>query len=568
MFLNDEWITGNQIHQLDTHHQLLYSEGKYGYYENGTPGAYFREKNEILQYSSYLPIISYPFLMVIKWCGESCRYLLISIWSLLLIFLSIIIKNYDQKRRGSNLISKFLLIFSIFSFYINIYYYSPLSLHNNSSPYELLGVWLYHICLLILLSITIYFINKNIFIRNPTFVVIASISCITCSSYLFWMTTLKDHIDSVFFSSLIIFFIVQYQRTRDQWYFPVLFMLTGILIWIRIELGIFILGFLLIFFIYSLFTQRKLLSKNNMLFILISPIFSFIGTIPYLIGNYFITGNPVTLAWQIQKVSTTGDIINPINTTIPNETSITTIIQTFIFRITPHFHTFFIDIFNIIVNPVTLKIPILSLTPILFCTIMLIPHFCFNTNKKLTKNEKEIILILFLFTITIILAYASSLSSLDESKGIYPDFRYLCPIYLPLNLIGLIFMNKIFNNKKTVEKILNLFCINTVIGTIGVIVILTYFHQTMTFWDIMQSLNFYTSIIVYCIVALFVVVTYAKFEKFKENFRIVFFTTLIVIPLLWQLSILIICNYYADTFVSYPPMLPIVQTLFSYLSGN
>lgn len=568
MFLNDEWITGNQIHQLDTHHQLLYSEGKYGYYENGTPGAYFKERNEILQYSSYLPIISYPFLSAIKWSGESYRYLLICIWSLLLILFSFTIRDYDQKSGTHNLISKFFLLFSIFSFLLNLYFYTPLSLNYNSSPYELLGIWLYHVCIIILLSITIYFINKNIFIGNPTFAVIATISCTTCSSYLFWMTTLKDHIDSVFFSTLIIYFIIQYQRTRDQWYFPVVFMLAGILIWIRIELGIFIFGFLIIFFIYSFLTQRKRLSKNNMLLHLISPIFSFIGTIPYLIGNYYITGNPIILAWQIQKVSAAGDIISPINATIPSETSTTTIIQTIIFRLTPHFHTIFSDIYNIIVNPVTLKIPIISLTPVLTCTILLIPYFYRNQNKKLTKNEKEIILILFLFTITIILAYASSLSNLDESKGIYPDFRYLSPIYLPLNLIGLIFMNKIFNNKKSVEKILNIFYINAVIGTFLIILILTYFHQTMNFWDIMQSLNFYTSIIVYCIVALFVAVTYAKFEKFKEIFQVVLFTTLVVIPLLWQLSMLIICNYYADTFVSYPPMLPIVQTMFNFLSGN
>ena len=38
MFLNDEWITGNQIYQIDQGHQILFAEGKYGYYGNNTPG--------------------------------------------------------------------------------------------------------------------------------------------------------------------------------------------------------------------------------------------------------------------------------------------------------------------------------------------------------------------------------------------------------------------------------------------------------------------------------------------------------------------------------------------------
>ena len=38
LFLNDEWITVNQLHQLGEGHQVVVNEGKYGTFQNGTPG--------------------------------------------------------------------------------------------------------------------------------------------------------------------------------------------------------------------------------------------------------------------------------------------------------------------------------------------------------------------------------------------------------------------------------------------------------------------------------------------------------------------------------------------------
>src|SRR5512138_3001996 len=48
IYMNDEWITANQLHQLDAGHQLTLSEGKYGVTANGTVSAYFTSRQNVL----------------------------------------------------------------------------------------------------------------------------------------------------------------------------------------------------------------------------------------------------------------------------------------------------------------------------------------------------------------------------------------------------------------------------------------------------------------------------------------------------------------------------------------
>ena len=98
MFLNDEWITENQVYQLDNHHQILYIEGKYGKYLNETPSLYFQTRSNILQYTSYLPIISYPTLSIIKFVGDNLIFIIITIFTLLLILSGLLLKEKTSGR--------------------------------------------------------------------------------------------------------------------------------------------------------------------------------------------------------------------------------------------------------------------------------------------------------------------------------------------------------------------------------------------------------------------------------------------------------------------------------------
>ena len=69
MFLNDEWVTGSQLDQLNRGHQIVYNEGKYGYHENGTISNYFEHRDNVLMYSMALPVIAFPMLKLVLFCA-------------------------------------------------------------------------------------------------------------------------------------------------------------------------------------------------------------------------------------------------------------------------------------------------------------------------------------------------------------------------------------------------------------------------------------------------------------------------------------------------------------------
>ena len=80
LYMNDEWITTNQLNQLFTENQLIENEGKYGKLFTGEMGAYFTTRDNYLAYSLMLPVISVPALSVIVMAGDSFRLLFLAIW--------------------------------------------------------------------------------------------------------------------------------------------------------------------------------------------------------------------------------------------------------------------------------------------------------------------------------------------------------------------------------------------------------------------------------------------------------------------------------------------------------
>ncbi len=136
--INDEWITGNQLAQLDQGHQILINEGKYGMYPNGTLYSYFQSHNNALGYPIFLPLISLPALKVIKLFGDTFDYWLMTFWSLLLICLGLIIQKFYPKILILNQISlsSFLIVLAFFVFIINMILYIPFTISPSDAPRE------------------------------------------------------------------------------------------------------------------------------------------------------------------------------------------------------------------------------------------------------------------------------------------------------------------------------------------------------------------------------------------------------------------------------------------------
>lgn len=560
IYMNDDWITANQVYQLDIHHQILYAEGKYGFFENNTPKAYFKAKGNLLPYTSYLPIMSYPTVYLGKHFGESISFIVSIFWSLLLILFSLLLRDIQIENKNFQFLIRLLIPFSFTVFFANLILYERVPFNVQYSQYEVLGVVFYHIIICSLLVGIIFLLCKLIF-KDFYYSLFGTIVCFSCSSYLFWTTTLKDHIDCVFLLALIIYSVLLFQKTNDIWYIPTSFILSGLLSWIRPEFGIFILG--TVFFLYFITLLKYKYTNKNFYqkFILnISPIFAIIGFIPLLIGNYLTTGNPLILAWQIKPPS----ITKP--SEIPSETTLSTIINHYLYRLTPNTNTPLQDIYGIFLNPATLKLPLFAITPFFVLSILLLPITRYYLNIQLDKNEKKTILTLILFVIITIIAYTTSLTGLSNSMGVYPDIRYLSPTYLPLTIIGLIIFQKIQVIKIDIKKFLKFYLISFSIGILLMLGFLTQYHNKLFFWDVFLLLNGTTSIFIYLLITVtFLSLNLKFFNYIKGNYLYIPISILTALPCIWQVSLLLLCNFYSYLFSGYPPLLPIINYFFNSL---
>lgn len=576
MFFNDEWITGNQLNQLSHGSQILYNEGKYGTYENGTPYTYFEIRGNSLPYTSYLPILSLPILLVLLTLENAIQYLIISIWisiSLLLLVYyyevrSKVMKTYYEKFR-------IFLFLSVFFFLaLNLLYYMPISLSSKADDPEILGIAMYHVILFSLLSAVIYLINSSLFIKQDQ-VLFGTITSICCSSAFFWMTTLKDHVDVIFFVALLLYSMILHIKSGDDWFAFVSFGISGILFWIRPEYGAFIFLSLLFCYLPIIMYKKITKTKYNRLFILLSPISAILGALPLFVNNYFVMGNPLKFPWQLASkyVIVNNDIRSPMETISISQQSggldiIHNIFSLFWQRITPDGNVVS-GLFSSFMLSDSLKVPIFILAPLFLLSIFMFLTLPFYSESQFKTEEKTIILLLFSIIAATIIAYFSSITGLSNSIGIYPDVRYWSPMYLPLTLIGLIIIQKYdYFDQKYISIIKNVMIITSV-GVIIVLAVTGELHLKFAYSDFFLWINSITTLLVYIALGLNLVLSYLNsLNLISPKYIHISLSFLIALPFIWQISQVIILNFSGNLFDQYPPLLPAVRVLFNYLSGG
>ncbi len=573
MFLNDEWITGNQLYQLSKGSQILYNEGKYGHYENGTQFNYFIIRNNSLPYSSYLPIVSISLLKIITSIGEYLTIIFIIVWVLFALIL-FVTKDlnflFNKKKRIATL-------FSIFMFFIlNLYYYEPINTVNENNFSEILSIVMFHVIIYLFLFILLDLIIKKI-VNNQFNIQFGTILLICCSSALFWTTTLKDHLDSIFFVSLLLYCIILHVKTKETGCLFSAFLVSGLIFWIRPEYGGFVfLSILLTYYPIVLYETNKN-DHKNFVKLIFTPIGALIGAIPLFLNNLFVMGHPLKFPWEL--ASTYSIVNNKITTSLTANVSnldisfgandiFHNIISLILRRMTPDGDVIQ-GIFSAFLYPEMLKVPVFALTPLFLLMVLLLPMIIPTIKEKITHDDKILLIFLTSISLFTILAYFTSLSGLSTSKGIYPDVRYLSPIYLPLNLIGLIFFMKLNIRSEVIQKIIKLTIGIITAGTIFVIVTTALFHSQFEYSDYFLWINVLTSVLVFSSLLIsFILLSLNYLKIFTSDLWFIPFSCMIAIPMIWQLSQLIIINYADNLFDQYPPLLPAVRAFFEYVTSN
>jgi hypothetical protein len=573
LLLNDEWITANQLSQLDQGHQFIVNEGKYGYY-NETPGAYFQAHNNALGYPIFLPLISIPALKILKVFGDTFDYWLMTIWSILLIVLGLLIQKFHPGivlyKRIS--LSSLLLILAFFIFILNMVFYVPFTIGSADAPREAAAIILTNDLLFAGLCVILFMTISTLF-QDRRFVIFGTFLCVTSSSYLIWASSAKDHMLTIFLFSLIIFGLVTFFYSKKiRWCFFSFFFI-GILAWDRPEISIFILFFLIISLLPYVIREWKISKKKrNIGYLLISPFFTVLGAIPLFINNYIVTKNPLITPYSVwsQPVFENPTLLNTsmVSTASPGITGNPAFfIDTVFSRINPHFDTFISDLIRILFSPESGSTGVFILVPVFLLGLLSIPLLIKYKPEKFTVNELYLFLPLSLITIAIFFAYLNQFPILNADTGVAPDIRYLSPVYVCLNIIGLIILSKfsyIVQRAQDLFKYVAVFFCLLIPIFIGIIFI--YKHKVENFLPVFSHVSLWISVMVIIVVISSTIALCLHLKnQSKKTHLIILIGLLIALPFVWQVITIFLISNMVKGYQGYTFWLPIIRKISNIL---
>lgn len=408
IFLNDEWMTAQELNQLGQGHQISYNEGKYGYYANGTIGEYMQIRDNRLIYSIALPLVSLPIHYLFAALSIDTRLFIIAIWGLLGIYCFYYIrKRLFPDHKSYDMLAFLFTLFVLYNGYIS----TPFIMTGKYIPNEILSIAFTNILIFGIFSVLCYKVSELLF-KDSIKSLIGWISCIGLSSLIFWCTTLKDHMIIAMLMMVIYYIYIQYQR-EEKYY--LLFILSGIITWIRPEIGIFILIAIIIVQLINLTTYKDFPLKQ----ISISSISIVIGLLPLFMNNILSTGSFYKNAFLMSNYNTTGG-------NIPTYASgiIPQILHTQLEISSPG------SWLKLFVIPTSGAVGLIVPLIIFFFGILI-------WIKHRPKLSSEIKFMIFISLASVSYYLLISGAYLGMDTGIIPDIRYMSIMYAPLTLCGL-----------------------------------------------------------------------------------------------------------------------------------
>jgi len=572
ILITDEWITVNQLSQLHDGHQVIFNEGKYGYFENGTPSSYFIRKDNYLAYPLFLPLISLPAHWLIDLWGDHFIFFLLYLWIFLLIAIALVLNGFfpEYTLFGNWRWTTGLIIVSFMLLFINLIFYRPFPITGKDSYPEFMAIVFTNIVLFAVLAVMVYEIIRTISKDSP-YTIFGTILGITSSSYLFWTSFCKDHALVAFLFTAIVFMVVKFLFTTNNWYLPGAFILTGLLAWARPELALFVFAILCIFIVYSYVVMRNRFTPFTQTIPLVTaPLFTIIGAIPFCINNYLFTGNIFLPAWSLWKTEPASTNISLTGSTPIQPASSDTLgslLHLFLSTINIQPTTFLSDIYGVLLNPKSGSMGVLPLMPLFMVALLVLPVLWIYGKLDFSREEKQVLMTMVLLALGVFLAYVRGITGMNASPGIAPDMRYLSPIYLPLSIIGLVVIGKVpslFNNIKTIMRWI--VSIWVLVIPISIVAMSLYYPYPESWVLLFRPLNTIISLVVFVVLMLFVLCLIGSYLSNKAEIpAIILFALLCSAPFIWQIDTTFLVRLYGTGLGGYSFWIPVMMKTFGFI---
>jgi len=570
-FVNDEWISGNQLAQLNEGHQVILNEGKYGSMENGTPTMYFMARQNSLGYTLFLPVISLPAEWLVYTMGDNFVFLILYLLTFLLIMICLLMNTYfsEYVKIGRWRWTDGLLILTFVLFFLNLCYYIPFSTTGNYGFPEVEAIVFTQCLIFSFLSVIVYD-SIRLILEDPVYSFFGVIVCLTSSSYLFWSSFCKDHLLVACLFAAVLLMVVRFWKTDDVRYLFAAFMFSGLLAWARPELAFFVCTSLCVFVLYLLVKKNTGVCEHNRLSIILAPFFTILGAIPLLLNNYLVTGNPLRLPWSVWGLPSSGTVATgggiTMGTAVGAVQDIQVVVQSRTIISQTSFHQ---DLFGILFNPQSGSLAVFPTVPLFFVALFLVPVLIVVQKIRFSSEEKQLLGIMALLSISVFIAYIRSMNTMNIDIGIAPDIRYLSPLYLPLNIIGLVILQKTgILSGKTISVLKGMLAVWLIGLCLTLITISRLFpaadEEVIQLSHIHPILNVWVTIVVFILAALFLM-SYVGSLLFQISrwIPLGFLVLLLSIPLIWQIDVSFLARLYGYSLGGYTFWIPIVRIFFN-----
>lgn len=575
LFLNDEWITVGQLHQLGEGHQFVVNEGKYGTFVNGTPGPYMQSHHNLFGYTMMLPALSLPALWFFGLFGDQFRIAVVLLWSMLPAAMAVLIDAYrPEYARWRGIRWTWLAIGAAFvGFFLNLLLYYPWPFTAPDAPVEAAAVVFTNHILFAAFAVMVYLTCRTIF-EDTWFSLFGTVACISCSSYIFWASNAKDHMLVAAMLAAVILFLVRYIRHGGLRDAALGFAFVGLLAWARPEVGLPVFVFAALYFV-ALQISRGTLRRpaKEMVIALCTPLAMFLGAIPLFINNILVTGNPIVPSFYVYQsrvwsagsdgaligsAEAIGDVVQAVPAPADG-------VARFIAMATSHFSpswsTLPGDIFGILFAPASGNMSLIAVCPLIVFAVILLPVLYLDYRRGERSQNLAVVVFLLVVAGAVWVAYTRSLPGLNTSHGIIPDIRYLTPLYLPAGLLGVYGIRRLVDagSKRMALSLTAIIAVSAPVFLVAMMLIQPYGGQYAGYTAFFTQITF---VLLAVTLILMIVRKRLNVPQIWINGALLL---LVATPFAWQFMMVFL--YSVAKFNGYPLWVPVVETLFQQWVG-
>ncbi len=576
LFINDEWITVNQLHQLGEGHQIIVNEGKYGTFQNGTPGPYFQARHNLLGYTMMLPALSLPALTFFNLFGDQFRIAVVLLWSLLPVAMAVLVDAYrPEYARWRGVRWTWLVIGASFlALLANLAFYYPWPFAAPDAPIEAAAVVFTNHLLFAALAVMVYLTCRTIF-EDTWFSIFGTIACISCSSYIFWASNAKDHMLLAAMTAAVILFLVRYIKER-RWSDAVIgFAFIGLLAWARPEVGFTVFVFATLYYVGLLVSRGDLRQKpaKEVVKALCTPLATLLGAVPLLINNAHVTGNPLVPAFYVyekrllagasgEEIIGAAEAVNGVVQAVPAPSGgVTGFLSVLANHFTPSWSTLPGDVFGILFAPASGNMSLVAVSPLIVLAVILLPVLYLDYRRGERSQNLAVVIFLVVVACAVWVAYARSLPGLSASHGIIPDIRYLSPFYLPAGLLGVYGISRLASANPKRRALWQV----AVIGVAAPVLLLALMLIQPYGGQYPGYTLFFTRITFVMLAVTLILIAVRKRFSIPGTWLTAALLLLIAVPFAWQ--VMMVFLYSVAKFNGYPLWIPLVETLYQHCIG-